>query len=144
MPTNFDPWVDCDPTNRVNLDKPYNNHVTGTGSHGDDFVNLNLPGSPDNYDLGEGDDKALGDGSNNRLDGEEGCDYIDGETGNDTLLGGEESDTVFGGKGDDHIFGDDADGNYSYADGDRGDYLYGELGDDCMDGGEGDDDGEGV
>ncbi|MEP4196742.1 MAG: tandem-95 repeat protein [Aliishimia sp.] len=113
----------------------------GSGQGIDTFVSVeNVVGT-------DFDDRLVGDGADNTLDGGNGDDVLIGNGGNDTLFGRDGDDTLNGTGGNDVLnggFGDDVLlglGGADALDGDAGnDHIEGGLGVDVIDGGNDDDD----
>lgn len=96
--------------------------------------------------LGEGNDRAWGNGGDDalwggtgrdRLFGGTGRDTLNGQAGNDRLVGGAGSDMILGGAGNDRLSGNGGDDDLFAEDG--ADVLNGDAGSDILDGGNGDD-----
>lgn len=85
-------------------------------------------GSDDKWEGDKFDDYYFASSGNDRLNGRDGDDELYGADGDDRLTGGKGSDDLYGGDGNDVISGDS--GN---------DYLYGADGNDTVNGGVGDD-----
>src|SRR5512145_2811207 len=101
MANRFVEWDECEvPKCDVDLSRAGgNNQVTGTGTVGDDQVDLRLRGSADNYNGREGDDFIIGNGDNNKLLGSDGCDTLFGMGGGDKIKGGNDKDLIYGDDG---------------------------------------------
>ncbi|CUK05994.1 Hemolysin, chromosomal [Shimia thalassica] len=75
---------------------------------------------------------AVGDATDNTLQGSGGADRIEGHGGHDTIHAGDGADTVLGGAGDDRIWG-------GQTEADRRDLIYAGVGDDLVNAGYGND-----
>lgn len=103
--------------------------VTGTGNAGDNWIS---GGTQVQFFGMAGNDRLIGSGSGDLLDGGIGDDTLDGLGGSDRLLGGDGQDRLSGGAGNDDLYGG------------RGvDALLGDDGTDLLVGGEGHDQLEG-
>ncbi|MFA5952838.1 MAG: S8 family serine peptidase, partial [Hyphomicrobium sp.] len=82
---------------------------------------------------GDDRDDLFANGGNDRLEGGSGGDVLLGGAGNDELLGGDDADYLDGGTGVDVLAG--GSGNDTLVSSDGSDALYGDLGDDVLQGG---------
>lgn len=96
--------------------------------------------------LGSGNDRVVGDATNEHIEGGAGNDAIYGGLGNDTLWGGDGNDGLYGGEGADLLMGGagsdrlyGGNGNDRLDGGDGVDMIYGDNGDDHLTGGAGND-----
>lgn len=92
---------------------------------------------------GKGNDRLIGNSTDNLLTGGAGNDSLTGREGSDYLWGGDGNDNLSGDEGDQSKSGSDAlyggTGNDTLSGGEGDDYLFGEKGDDSLSGGKGND-----
>ena len=107
---------------------------------------INVAGTTQVRDHGDGGDTFIGDAANNNIVGDAGDNRIEGNDGADTLQGYAGDDIILGGVGNDNLIGHDGDDSIEGGDGndtltgnDGNDTLLGGDGNDNINGGDGDD-----
>jgi peptidyl-prolyl cis-trans isomerase B (cyclophilin B) len=128
-----------------------NNLVNTTNIVNLPLRSLNLPNTPNNYQVtaqdsqqnssgvrgGSGNDRIIGSSIDDAINGSQGNDTLTGEAGDDFLRGGKGNDVISGGVGNDIINGNLGDDTLN---GDAGnDFLRGGRGNDVLIGGDGND-----